>query len=125
VTERLPDGRIRIPARAETGGTIGDGMTEIGPGDPRYADYDAYLATLEAAVGGDPSWTVAGEIPDTGEQVTLQWNGGVTRWPADALDWAIAAADEGLVQLDDGPRLHAWLLSQEFRDVSQEANGHR
>lgn len=118
MTERLPDGRIRIPARAETGGTIGDGMTDIDPGDPRYADYDAYLAAQEADPSTGPPWAVAGEIPDTGERVTLRWDGGITGWPSDALDWAVAAADEGHVQLDDGARLHSWLLTQGFRDVS-------
>jgi hypothetical protein len=117
MTERLSDGRIRIPARAETGGTLGEGMTVISPADPRYADFDAYLAAQEADTSEGPPWVVTGEIPDTGERVTLTWADGITDWPADALDWAIAAAGEGLVQLDDGPRLHAWLLSQGFTDT--------
>lgn len=41
---RLPDGRLRVPVRAEgPGGIVGDGMAEIGPDDPRYQQWDEYL----------------------------------------------------------------------------------
>lgn len=42
--QRLDDGRILILARAETDGVIGDGMRAIGPDDPAYPAWDAYLS---------------------------------------------------------------------------------
>ena len=49
--ERLPDGRLRVPMRAEgPDGIIGDGVGEIGPEHPSYAVWDEYLTLLE-----DPS----------------------------------------------------------------------
>lgn len=45
--ERLPDGRIRVPARAEAeDGTIGDGMDVIDHDDPRYQAWSDYLDTI-------------------------------------------------------------------------------
>ena len=36
----LPNGRLLIPRRAEgPGGLIGDGMVEIGPEDPTFAQW--------------------------------------------------------------------------------------
>lgn len=40
-SERLPDGRLLIPVRAESDdGTVGTGLLEIGPDDPRFAAWD-------------------------------------------------------------------------------------
>lgn len=114
--ERLPGEKIRIPFSLAQPGVTADGMRVIGPDDPRYAAYDEWL-TARDAPGEEDAWAVAGEIPDSGEQVMLRWRDGIDGWPPDALDWALAAASAGAVQLDDGPRLYAWLLSQEFRDV--------
>jgi hypothetical protein len=114
---RLPGGKIRIPFTLAQPGVIADGMRVIGPDDPRYADYDEWLAARDAQVDDAGSWTVAGEVPDSGEQVTLTWRDGIDGWPADALDWALAAATAGEVQLDDGAALHGWLLGQGFADT--------
>lgn len=111
---RLPGGKIRIPFSLSQPGITADGMREIGPGDPRYADYDEWLTAL--AADAPAQWTMTGEIPDTGEPVTLSWRDGIDGWPPDALDWAIAAMTEGLVMLDDGLALHAWLATQGFTD---------
>ena len=94
---RLPGGKIRIQFGMYEPGITGDGMRVIGKDDPRYADWDTYLRARDAAVSPDESWTVAGEVPDTGNQVTLTWNDGVDGWDADALDWVIAAATAGAV----------------------------
>ena len=41
--ERLPDGRLRVPRRAESAdGTIGDGVEVIGPDHPDYAEWLAW-----------------------------------------------------------------------------------
>lgn len=42
---QLPDGRLRVPARAEDPetGTVGDGLVTIGPEHPDYAKYIAWL----------------------------------------------------------------------------------
>jgi hypothetical protein len=37
--ERLPNGNLLIPSRAEGPGAIGDGKREITPADPEYADW--------------------------------------------------------------------------------------
>lgn len=43
--ERLPNGNILIPIRAEdeSGRTIGDAMIEIGPDHPNYEKWYKYL----------------------------------------------------------------------------------
>jgi hypothetical protein len=113
---RTAGGKIVIPFAIDTPGMLAEGMREIGPDDPQFKAWDRWLAATEHAAAAEPAgrWTVTGEIPDTGEQVTLAWDDGVAGWPADALDWAVHAATEGLVQLDDGPRLLAWLTGQGF-----------
>lgn len=50
--QRLPDGKIRIPVRltsvdAEGKEMLGDGVQDIGPEDPSYAKWDAYLKRME------------------------------------------------------------------------------
>jgi hypothetical protein len=41
---RNPDGTINAPFRAKgDDGTIGDGMSRIGPDDPAYAAWDEWL----------------------------------------------------------------------------------
>lgn len=47
--ERLPDGRIRVPKRAEADGVVGDGAVEVGPGDPDYDAWDAWLSRASTA----------------------------------------------------------------------------
>lgn len=45
--ERLPDGRLRVPRRAEADdGMIGDGMVDIGPDDPDWDVWDRYAKSL-------------------------------------------------------------------------------
>lgn len=44
---RLPDGRLEIPARAESDGVIGDGLLVIGPDDARFKIWDDYLRRAE------------------------------------------------------------------------------
>jgi hypothetical protein len=45
--QRLPDGRLRVPARAVADdGTIGDGSRVIGPDDPAYNEWAGYLDWL-------------------------------------------------------------------------------
>ena len=39
----LPDGRIRVPKRAESPGIIGDGVEELEPGDPGYDEAEKWL----------------------------------------------------------------------------------
>jgi hypothetical protein len=39
----LPDGRIQVPKRAEGPGIIGDGVEELAPGDPGYAEAEKWL----------------------------------------------------------------------------------
>lgn len=44
--ERLPDGKIRVPRRADPGNgsrLIADGLITLGPGDPGYQAWDAWL----------------------------------------------------------------------------------
>lgn len=46
--ERLPDGRLRVPMRAEgPDGMVGDGVVTIGPDHPWFAGWDAYLTLVE------------------------------------------------------------------------------
>jgi hypothetical protein len=47
--ERLPNGHLLVPKRAvdEKTGTIGDGLVEIGPGDPEYEAWVRYLERLD------------------------------------------------------------------------------
>lgn len=46
--ERVGDDQIRIPVRVESnGGAIGDGVEVIGPDDPRYPQWDAWLTRQE------------------------------------------------------------------------------
>ncbi len=46
---RLPDGRLEVPARAETeDGLIGDGMQTISPDHPDYAAWDHWLTSQES-----------------------------------------------------------------------------
>ncbi len=110
---RLPGGKIRIPFSLAQPGVTADGMRVIGPDDPRYAAYDEWL-TARDSPGEADTWAVAGEVPDSGEQVTLTWRDGIDGWPADALDWLLAAATAGEVDASDGPGLYSWLLSQGF-----------
>ena len=113
------DGKLIIPLRVEYdlpgGGTaVGEAMQEVGPDHPQYATYLAYLRSHGAThVGADDDWTLTGQI-DTGQRVTLPWRGGITDWPPEALDWAMAAMAEGHVMLDDGPGLFEWLRGQGF-----------
>jgi hypothetical protein len=45
--ERLPDGRLRVPMRAESpDGTIGDGMVIIDRDHPAYQEWSDYLDDL-------------------------------------------------------------------------------
>jgi len=42
--KKLPNGKLLVPRRAEgPGGIVGDGMDEIGPDDPGYADWLAWI----------------------------------------------------------------------------------
>jgi len=44
VIERLPNGNLLVPMRAESEeSTIGDAMVEIGPDHPDYAKWDLWL----------------------------------------------------------------------------------
>lgn len=55
VPERLEDGRIVVPKRAESeDGMIGDSMVPIGPDDPDYEDWDAMLKEIERLREEDP-----------------------------------------------------------------------
>jgi hypothetical protein len=48
--QRLPNGKIRVPMRAEApDGTIGDGMVDLAPGDSGYARWDEYLRAKESS----------------------------------------------------------------------------
>lgn len=51
----LPNGRIRIPRRAESedGRTLGDGVVDIGPGDESYTEWLAWLQSKSAAAKTD------------------------------------------------------------------------
>lgn len=50
--QRLADGRLRVPMRAEgPNGEIGDGMAEIGPDHPQYEQWAAWLAHRETGPG--------------------------------------------------------------------------
>jgi hypothetical protein len=57
--ERLPDGRILVPMRAERGEpgrrgyTLGDGMVPIGPEHEDYAAWDAYMRAVEEQDAAD------------------------------------------------------------------------
>jgi hypothetical protein len=43
----LPDGKLRVPARAEAAdGTIGDGVKDIGPDDPDYERWLPFVPPL-------------------------------------------------------------------------------
>lgn len=45
--ERLPDGRLLVPMRAEgPGGVVGDGLVAIGPDHPDFRTWSAYLEAL-------------------------------------------------------------------------------
>ena len=48
--ERLPNGNLLVPARAEAEGVRGDGVREITPDDPEYARWLPWLpdADVEA-----------------------------------------------------------------------------
>jgi len=46
---RLPNGNLLAPYRAETDGTIGDGMIEIGPDHPDFESWSRHVAELEPA----------------------------------------------------------------------------
>lgn len=42
--QRLPNGDIRAPMMARgPGGAVGTGVVVLKPGDPQYAEHDAYL----------------------------------------------------------------------------------
>mgnify|MGYP003612350346 CR=1 FL=1 len=44
IAKKLDNGRILVPARAESdSGVIGDGMTTIGPDHPDYPEWDSWL----------------------------------------------------------------------------------
>ncbi len=43
IPRRLPDGRLRIPRTVELPGLIGDAVVDIGPDDPDYAEWDAWI----------------------------------------------------------------------------------
>lgn len=46
--ERLPDGRLLVPMRAEgPGGIVGDGLVAIGPDHPDFQAWSDYLEGLE------------------------------------------------------------------------------
>ena len=52
---RLPDGRIEAPARAETDdGLIGDGVVVLGPSDPMFDEWSAWLDRHEPDAGRAP-----------------------------------------------------------------------
>jgi hypothetical protein len=51
--ERLDSGHIRVPVRLEGDGVIGDGVVELKPGDPDYAEWDAFLNGDEEAKAAD------------------------------------------------------------------------
>lgn len=47
--QRLTDGRLRVPMRAESeDGVIGDGVATIGPDHPQYQVWSDYLDQLES-----------------------------------------------------------------------------
>lgn len=48
---RLPDGRIRIPVRAEDGDVVGDGWLDIGPEHPEFEAWDADVKKNESRAG--------------------------------------------------------------------------
>jgi hypothetical protein len=50
--ERLPDGRIRIPVSGQVPGGVAHGVDEIGPDDPRFDRYDAWLRQQEQEATG-------------------------------------------------------------------------
>jgi hypothetical protein len=108
---RLPDGKILAPFTITSGGTHGEGMTELAPGDPGYDTWDTWLKAQEQP--GPGSWTVTGQLG--GKTVTLKWDDGITGWPRAALERAAEAMAAGEVMLDDGPGLLAWLQGQGFR----------
>jgi hypothetical protein len=110
---RLPNGRISAPFTIASGGTRGEGMADLAPGDPGYAAWDAWLKAREEP--GPGSWTVTGRLG--GKTVTLRWDDGITGWPQAALEQAMAAMAAGEVTLDDGPGLLAWLQGQGFREA--------
>lgn len=46
--QRLPDGKLWVPKRAESDdGTIGDGSAVIGADDPSYEAWSRYLDRIE------------------------------------------------------------------------------
>ena len=116
--ERVKGGKIRVPFALEDAAGIAEGAAEIGPSDPRFAEYDAWLSAIEAdAATHADAWTVTGEIPDTGEQATIKWRDGIEECPPDALDWLIAATEAGEVDGEDGTGLLAWLKGQGFSEA--------
>jgi hypothetical protein len=112
------DGTLRVPFAVHTEDGHGDGVRTVGPGDPSWPIWHEWFAVRAAGPPVGDVWAVTGMIPDTYAQVKLAWRDGIDGWDPDALDWAIQAAGEGLVQLDDGPGLHAWLLGQGFTDTA-------
>lgn len=54
--KKLPNGKLLVPRRAEgPGGMIGDGLVEIGPDDPEYADWLAWIEGTHPIDAGDMS----------------------------------------------------------------------
>jgi hypothetical protein len=52
---RLPNGNLLAPYRAETDGTIGDAMLEIGPDHPDFASWSRHVAAPETAAATAPA----------------------------------------------------------------------
>jgi len=48
IASRLNNGNLLVPKRAETNGTIGDALVEIGPDDPEFQAWITYLNRIEA-----------------------------------------------------------------------------
>jgi hypothetical protein len=118
---RTGGGKILIPFALDDETLTAEGATEVGPDDPRYAEWDAWLTAIEADTPA--AWTVTGEIPDTGEQAEITWRDGIEQCPPDALDWLIAATEAGEVDASDGRGLLAWLRGQGFAVVVPESGG--
>jgi len=53
MAERLENGNIIIPVRAETGGVIGDYWKEITPEHKDYLSWDKYLSLLDGNAEGE------------------------------------------------------------------------
>jgi hypothetical protein len=43
MVQKLPNGKLLVPRRAETDGIVGLGMVEIGPDDPEFAAWEKWL----------------------------------------------------------------------------------